>query len=134
MTRRLVGDAVLALSMVSGTLSGWLTWTLSGSAERNSYASLRSAQRLGIEELTPLRVVWFCVPVAALGMLLLLLARRRLAAAAGGVIVGLVLVGFGTAVLLTPVASGVGPWLACLSGGMAVVGSIVQFAQGADRS
>ncbi len=134
MIGRRVVDGLLVAAMVLGAISGWLTWTVSGSAERNSYASLRAAQRLGIEQLTPFRVVWFCVPVAALGLVVLLLARRRDLALISGGIVGLVLIGFGGAVLLTPVASGVGPWLACLSGAVAVTVSISHFAQGVGRS
>ena len=134
MTRQRVADGLLVASMVLGVISGWLTWTISGSAERNSYASLRAAQRRGIEELTPFRVVWFCLPVVALGLVVLLLAEWRRPALISAAVVGVVLIGFGSAVLLTPVASGVGPWLSCVSGASAVIVSIWSFAQGVGRS
>jgi hypothetical protein len=42
---------------------------------------LRSAQRLGLDELTPLRVVWYLLPVASLVVIVLVvLGRRRMAA------------------------------------------------------
>lgn len=115
---------VAGVAALCGALAGWPTWTLSGSATRNSYASLRAAQALGIEQLTPFRVVWFCVPVAAATVLMLLTARAIRSAAVVGLVTSIVLVFFGGGVLLTPVADGVGPWLA-LGAGVVLAGASV---------
>lgn len=118
----------------AGVLSARLDWTISGSARRNSYASLRAAQRLGLEQLTPFRIVWFLVPVAVLATAALLTARTDRAAGIVGLLAGLVLVAFGGGVLLTPVASGMGPWLSCTAGLVTVGASGVLVAQGGGKS
>lgn len=130
MTGRRVARLVTIGGGAAGVVAAWLQWTVSGSAERNSYESLRSAQRLDIEQLTPFRVVWFLVPVAVVAMVVLIAARIERPAGITGVLVGLVLVAFGGGVLLTPVAAGVGPWLSCLAGLATVGASIVLITQG----
>ncbi len=133
LVRQRIGDGALAVALIVGSASGWLTWTRSGSADRNSYGSLRAAQRLGIEELTPFRVVWFCVPVVALTVVVLLLAGFRRSALGLGALGGLVLLTFGAGMLLTPVASGMGPWLAGFCGVVSLVVVALLFAQGSAR-
>jgi len=120
--RRLANSVVAGLAAVVGALAGWPTWTLSGSATRNSYASLRAAQAVGIDQLTPFRVVWFLVPVAAAAMVLLLVAKATRSAGVVGLLAAVVLVGFGGVVLRTPVASGMGPWMA-LGAGVVLAGA-----------
>ena len=127
---RLATSIVAGGAALCGALAGWPTWTVSGSATRNSYASLRAAQALGIEQLTPFRVAWFCVPVAAAALVLLLGIRAMRSAAAVGLVTAVVLVLFGGGVLLTPVADGVGPWLALGSGVVLAGGSVGLLAQG----
>ena len=126
--------ALTIVAAVLGAAAGWLTWTISGSATRNSYASLRAAQALGIDQLTPFRVVWFLVPVAGAGVVLLLAAGAVRSAAAVGVLMSLVLIVFAGGVLLTPVAAGVGPWLALGSGGTLIASSAGLIAQGRSRA
>lgn len=46
----------------------WLPWFTSGSAGKNSFAMFRAAQILGIETITPFRVVWFLLPVVLLAI------------------------------------------------------------------
>ncbi len=127
---RMATSVVVGGAAVFGALAGWPTWTVSGSATRNSYASLRAAQALGIEQLTPFRVVWFCVPVAAAALMVLLVIRSTRSAAAVGLVTAVVLVFFGGGVLLTPVAGGVGPWLSLGSGVVLAGGSVGLLAQG----
>lgn len=119
-----------AIAAAVGAFAGWPTWTISGSATRNSYASLRAAQVLGIEQLTPLRVVWFVTPVASAAVVLLLVAGAFRSASAVGLLTAAVLLSFGGGVLLTPVAAGVGPWLAVGAGVGLVGGSVGLLAQG----
>lgn len=122
--------AMVGIAAISGAVSGWPTWTVSGSATRNSYASLRAAQAIGIDQLTPFRVVWFLVPVAAAVVVLLLLAGASRSAAVVGMLTSIVLLLFGGGVLLTPVAAGVGPWLAAGSGLVLMGGSVGLLSQG----
>ena len=133
MVRQRVGDGVVAAALVVGSASAWLTWTQSGSANRNSYGSLRAAQRLGIEQLTPFRVVWFCVPIVALAVVILLVVGFRRSGLGLAVLAGLTLLAFGGGMLLTPVASGLGPWVACICGIVVLVFSGLLFAQGGAR-
>ena len=118
------------IAALVGAVSGWLTWTISGSATRNSYESLRAAQRLGIDELTPFRIVWFCVPVAVLALVLLFVFRFDRSAVVVSFATALVLLLFGGGVAVAPVASGVGSFLAFGSGLALVVGAIGVLAQG----
>lgn len=128
--RQRAADGVLACALVLASVSGWFTWTRSGSADRNSYESLRAAQRLGIEELTPFRVIWFCVPVISFAVVVLLLTGFSRWALALGALGGFVVLVFGVGMLLTPVASGIGPWVASVCGVVALVVPAVRFAQG----
>lgn len=132
--RQMVTRVIVGLAALCGAAAGWPTWTVSGSATRNSYASLRAAQAIGIDQLTPFRVVWFLVPVAAAAVVLLLLAGAPRSAAIVGIVTAIVLLLFGGGVLLTPAAAGVGPWLAAGSGLILIGGSVGLLAQGRGES
>jgi len=123
-------SVVTGVAAVVGAFAGWPTWTVSGSATRNSYASLRAAQAIGVEQLTPFRVVWFCVPVAVAALALLLVLRATRSAAFVGLAIAMVLAFFGGSVLMTPVASGVGPWMSLGAGVVLAAASIGLLAQG----
>lgn len=131
---QLATRVVMAVGAAVGAVSGWFTWTLSGSATRDSFASLRAAQILGIDQLTPFRVVWFLVPVACAATIIVVLVFGPRWAAIVAVPAGLVLLAFGGGMLTTSVASGVGPWLACGAGVAVVSTSVAGFAQGRVRS
>ena len=129
MRQRAAGLVALVGGLI-GVAAAWLTWTVSGSAERNSYASLRAAQRLDLGPVAPFRVIWFLVPVAVvvLGFLLALGVSR--AAGVVGAVIGLVLVSFGIGMLTTTYSGGVGPWLSCVGGVTAMAGGIAVVVQG----
>ena len=122
-----IRDVVTAGLPAAGmVLAMQLEWVRSGSATRNSYEMFRSAQRLGLDELTPFRVVWFLVPVLCLGSLLMLgLVRYHVATSyLGAAFLGaasLVSVGVGAAVLASGLGVGLG---APLSTGSGVVGLV----------
>ena len=65
-TTRIAATASAFLAGVIAVGSMWLTWFTSGSANRNSFAMFRAAQILGIESITPFRIVWFVLPVLLL--------------------------------------------------------------------
>lgn len=73
-------------------------WTVIGSAERSSFATMRTAQRLGLDHLDPYRGVLYLLPVVALGAVYLAgikkwtLAQCLLLAVAVGELVGVYLV------------------------------------------
>ncbi len=72
----LLPAALAACSLVSAGAS-LLGWTVSGSKVRNSYETFRSAQRLGLDQLTPFRVLWFLVPVICLAVLVAVAAKMN---------------------------------------------------------
>jgi hypothetical protein len=79
----------------------WLPWFRSGAAERNSFGFFRAAQTLGIEWVTPFRVVWFLVPVLLPLSVALLGFRARRAGLGVLAVIGLVLGGAGGLSLLS---------------------------------
>lgn len=105
------------------TASTFLGWTKSGSRVRDSYETLRAAQRLGLDELAPFRVVWFLVPVLSLlvGVVLISRLARRipLAAVLTALQVGMV-AAVGAIALASPIRVGAGPILALVVAGIAV--------------
>jgi hypothetical protein len=118
-----IAASSLALGMAG---VGQLAWIRSGSARRNSYEMLRSAQRLGLHELTPLRVVWYLLPVASLVVILLVvLGRRRVAALVvtfEAVVVGLA----GSIAWTSGLAAGLGaPVATALGGAGLLVGGLL---------
>ena len=107
-----VGGTAAMLELVAGQLE----WVRIGATGRNSYELFRSAQRLGLDQLTAFRVIWFLVPVATLAFGLCLVARRP--ALAGWVILAQSLVAgaAGLAVLTTGLDPGPGVMLVIPSG------------------
>ncbi len=94
-------------------LAGFPGWVVSGDRTRNSFEMLRSAQRLGLDQLTPVRVVWFVMPVLALASLALIIFGRPRPAALLLILVALVVGGVGAVVLASDVEIGAGPMIAC---------------------
>ncbi len=112
-----VTASVLALAL-GGV--GWLGWVESGSVVRNSYEMFRAAQRLGLDVLTPLRVVWFLVPVASL-LVVVLMAAGFVRSGLGVLVLEALLVGAaGVAVLVVGVRGGIGSLV-----GVALAGAVV---------
>jgi len=52
--------AALALGMAALM---WAPWVQTGQATRSSFETFRALQTLGLDQLTPLRVVWWMLPV-----------------------------------------------------------------------
>ncbi len=115
--------AVAMCSLVSVAAS-LLGWTVSGSKVRNSYETFRSAQRLGLDELTPFRVVWFLVPVVCLAVLVAV--ATRMLRLAGILLIAqcLVIASVGLVVIAAPLPTASGPFVALVSG---VVGIAIGF-------
>lgn len=129
------GRVLALLSCAAMVVATQLSWVASGSASRNSYEMFRSAQRLGLDQLTPLRVVWFLLPVFCLGAVLMIALSHLRTAAAFVVlssIIGLVVAGI---VLASGRASGAGAALA-LAGSLGGVASaaLLGFGSGRQRS
>ncbi len=132
--RRRAWPTVAVAAMVGSVVVAWLPWFRSGQETRNSYEALRSAQRLGIDQLTPFRVVWFLVPVAALAAIgLLALTHRRSAAAVVGA-TGVVVVAAAVSVLIVGVDTAAGVWSALIVGIVAVIAAVALVAEGVRSS
>lgn len=103
----------LSLASCASTVVGW---TISGQRSRNSYATLQSAQRLGLDELAPFRVIWFLVPVLVL-LVLIGLAQHwwRAVAIMAGTQFLVVCVG-AVVVINSPLPVGPGPTVALVVG------------------
>ncbi len=106
---------MVACSLVSAGAS-LLGWTVSGSKVRNSYETFRSAQRLGLDELTPFRVLWFLVPVVAFAVLVAVATRMLRLGGALLIAQCLVIASIGLVVIAAPLPTASGPFVALVSG------------------
>ena len=104
-----------------------LPWTISGTAVRNSFATVRSARLLGIGDstvITALLGLWYLVPaLAGVALLGAVLGRSRVAGVASAV-VGIAALTAASAVARAPLATGAGVWMAFAAGAVALVGGV----------
>ncbi len=94
-TTRTVTAAISFVAAVVAVGAMWLPWFTSGSAGRNSFAMFRAAQLLGIESITPFRVLWFLLPVVLLAAAALFVFGLQRSASAALVVLGAALVAVG---------------------------------------
>jgi hypothetical protein len=110
-------------------LAAFLPWTVSGSAARHSFATVRSARLLdlGDHPVTAAALgAWYFVPaVAGLACLAAALGRRRLAGVASA-FVGAAALAAAVAVLRAPLGVGAGVWVALPAGAFALVAGLWQ--------
>ncbi len=123
-TRWLLPATMVACSLVSAAAS-LLGWTVSGSKVRNSYETFRSAQRLGLDELTPFRVLWFLVPVAALAVLVTVMAQMNRLAGILLILQCVIIASVGLVVIAAPLPTASGPFIAIFSGMAGIVAGFV---------
>ncbi len=114
--------SVAAIAIVGSMFLGWFR---SGSRMRNSFEMFRIPQQLGLDGFTGVRVIWFLLPVMALGVLGFSLLQRRLAAAGFGCLISLIGLAVGGIVLFSPLDTGMGPALAVLAGLVGLVSGIL---------
>ena len=112
---------VAALAMLGAVVIPWLHWTHSGQASRSSYEAFRSAQRLGLDQLDPVRVLWFVLPAVALSAVLAWLAGWVRLSGLLCVSVGIVLFLTGMTFVMSTAGPAVGSWLGMVNGGVAIV-------------
>ncbi len=105
--------------------SMFLGWFRSGSRMRNSFEMFRIPQQLGLDGFTGVRVIWFMLPVMALGVLGFSLLQRRLVAAALACLISLIGIAVGGIVLSSPLDTGLGPALAVPAGLIGLVAGIL---------
>ncbi len=125
MNERRVAVATTFASCAVIQLATQLEWIRSGSASRNSYEMFRSAQRLGLDQLTPFRVIWFLLPVLCLGSVLMVSLARERVGAVFLAAASLISLGAGIAVVRSGLGAGPGAPLAVVSG---VLGAVVAIA------
>ena len=124
MVRAVASTSALAVGLVPQ-----LPWVTTGARSRNSYEVFRSAQALGVDELTPLRVAWFLVPVLALGVVGWI-AVGRLRLAAGFLAVAALLVAGVAVVVVAAGLAAPGAWVALVVGVAALVASALLVPRG----
>jgi hypothetical protein len=122
----------LALALLLGgtaliALGAFLPWVVSGASTRSSFATVRSADRLGLVPdgvaLLVLRA-WYLMPLAAALVPLLLALHRVRTAAAFGIALVLLTAPIAALVLAVAPVRGIGPAV-CLAGGLAVLAGAV---------
>ena len=74
----------------------WAPWVRTGQATRSSFEAFRALQILGLDQLTPLRVVWWLLPVLLAAVALVAGVGRMVSAAVGLAVLASV-VGFAAA-------------------------------------
>lgn len=119
------GLTVAVAGAVLQLVVGQMPWMRTGAETRNSYELFRSAQRLGLDDLTPFRVVWYLLPVATLSVGLCLASKRRRLA---GLIVAaqsLVVIAGGIAVWAVGLGVEIGPKLAIPVGVLGLSGGVL---------
>jgi len=110
--RRELGSLVLVAGAALVVLGAFLPWVISGSATRSSFATVRSADRLGVVPdgvaLALLRS-WYLVPLAAAIIpVAVVLGRRRLALITAVALAGVAAVVAGLVIHASP-STGAGP-------------------------
>ena len=116
---------IAALSMFAAIAVAWLPWVRTGSRTRNSYEVFRSAQRLGLEELTPLRVLWFVIPVIAAAAVLAGVANQTRVFGLLAAFVGVTVAIAGLLVAISGAGAGSAPLLAVAVGLAAMVSGVL---------
>lgn len=93
-------------------VGSFLPWVISGTAHRDSYATIRAARSIGVVSNAPwetLLPVWFLVPLLAAFMLVgIVFGKRRLVSGAA-IPLGAIAIVVSTLVLVAPIERGVGP-------------------------
>ena len=119
------GLATAVAGAVLQLVVGQVPWMRTGAATRNSYELFRSAQRLGLDELTPFRVVWYLLPVATLAFGLCLASKQRRRAGLVVALQSLVVIAGGIAVWAVGLGVEIGPKLAIPAGVVGFAGGVL---------
>lgn len=108
------------------TLGAFLPWVISGTAARSSFATVRSADRLGVVPDGPALLLlrsWYLMPLAAAGIpVALVLHRRRLASVVAVLLAAVTALVAGLVILASP-STGIGPAISLLGGAALLVGA-----------
>jgi drug/metabolite transporter (DMT)-like permease len=124
---RPVAVGVAVAGIVGTVAAAFLTWTVSGAATRNSFASVRTARLLDSGDhaaVSALLGIWYAVPALAAATVLALVLGRRRWAGAGAIVVGVLAIALAGAVLAAPIAHGAGPVVALATGVAALAGGV----------
>ena len=118
---------VLATSALVVVVGAFLTWVVTGEAHRDSFATVRAAQRVGVvgqPVWETLLSAWYLAPLAAAGVVAALAFDRRRLVPALAIPLGVVAVGFSGLVLIAPTERGPGPVVVLAGGTGLLVGSV----------
>ena len=111
-----IAPLVASGAAVAVVVSMFLGWFESGSRMRNSFEMFRIPQQLGLDGFTGVRVIWFLLPILALGVVGFSALQRRLAAAGCACLISMIGIGVGGIVLVSSLDTGMGPLLAVVAG------------------
>jgi hypothetical protein len=125
-------DHTAAVSLTLAGLVGvvaaaFLPWFASGRVERNSFDTVRSAERLGIAEARWQELLldaWYLLPLLGALALAAVVLHRPALAAGFALAVGSIAVVVGLVVVVAPVSSRSGPIVAIGMGALTVSGAI----------
>lgn len=112
-----VALSCLAVSDVILVAGSFLPWVISGTAGRDSYATVRAARNIGVVGSSfweAVLSVWFVVPLAVAVVLTSAMSGRLRLAAAVGVPLGFAALVLAVLVRAAPVESGIGPGVTAL--------------------
>ncbi len=113
---REIAPVVASGAALAVVVSMFLGWFKSGSRMRNSFEMFRIPQQLGLDGFTGVRVIWFLLPILAIGVIGFSVLQRRLVAAACACLISMIGIGVGGIVLFSSLDTGTGPLLAVVAG------------------
>ena len=135
--RARVGFGLTILGDLLIVVGAFLPWVISGEARRDSFATVRAAQRIGVVDMPiweTLLSVWYLAPLLAALVLVGLAFDRRWLARLGAVPLVVLTLAFGGLVVLGPVPRGAGPVVAVVGAVVLTVGTILGGGRGPDRA
>lgn len=114
-----VGAAAVVLGAVTVVVGSFLPWVISGSVGRSSFATVRSADRLGLVPdgvAVALLRSWYLVPLGAAIVTLLLVSGLRRLAALVGLALGALTTMVASVVIVVSPSTGPGPAVSVAGG------------------
>jgi hypothetical protein len=126
---RQAGVAILIGGDVVIVVGSFLTWVVSGEARRDSFATVRVAQHVGVVGMPVWETVlsvWFLTPLLAAMVLAGVAFERPVVVTVAATLLGLLALGVSALVLLAPIEHGIGPLVVLIGSIGLLVGALLQ--------
>jgi hypothetical protein len=130
---RTIATAALLIGAAAVVVGAFLPWVVSGEVSRDSFATVRAAQLVGVVDRPVWQAVlsvWFFAPLAAAVVLVGLALQRRRLVPAVAIGLGLASALLAGLVLLAPVDRGAGPVLVLIGSIALLIGAALWLAAG----